>query len=354
MKKEGEKIQMKKITSLLPGALLALGIACIAKLLENLEGAAGLHIIGASVIALFIGMIVNAFWKPDSTTAPGIKFTSKKILKFAIILLGASLNIRTVLTVGRFSLTVMVFTLATCFGLGALIGKALGLNWKTSSLINAGTGICGGSAIAAIAPVIEADDMDIAYGMSATFLFDTIMIVVFPLLGHWLGLSDAAFGLWAGTAVNDTSSVVATGYAFSEAAGDFATMVKLTRTLAIIPAVLVFAAINLHIKRKQSAQSKAVKVSIKSIFPWFILGFLAMSVLTSLGLLPVGLTSSLKTISKFLMVAALAAIGLNTNFKSLCRSGAKPMLHGFIVSVLVVIVAIVVEYAIGIAPYGTL
>ena len=185
---------------------------------------------------MFIGMIVNAFYKPNSVTAPGIKFTSKKILKFAIILLGASLNIRTVLTVGRFSLTVMVFTLATCFGLGALIGKALGLNWKTSSLINAGTGICGGSAIAAIAPVIEATDMDIAYGLSATFLFDTVMIVVFPILGHWMGFSDAAFGLWAGTAVNDTSSVVATGYAFSEAAGDFATMVKLTRTLAIIPA----------------------------------------------------------------------------------------------------------------------
>lgn len=190
-------------------------------------------------------------FQPNKTTAPGIKFTSKKVLKFAIVLLGASLNIRTVLTVGRFSLTVMLFTLATCFGLGALIGKALGLNWKTSSLINAGTGICGGSAIAAIAPVIEADDMDIAYGMSATFLFDTVMIVVFPLLGRWLGLSDAAFGLWAGTAVNDTSSVVATGYAFSEAAGDFATMVKLTRTLAIIPAVLVFAAINLHLKRKR-------------------------------------------------------------------------------------------------------
>ena len=123
------------------------------------------------------------------------------------------------LTVGRFSLTVMLFTLATCFGLGALIGRALGLNWKTASLINAGTGICGGSAIAAIAPVIEADDMDVAYGLSATFLFDMVMIVVFPLLGRALGLSDAAFGLWAGTAVNDTSSVVATGYAFSEARG---------------------------------------------------------------------------------------------------------------------------------------
>ena len=342
---------MKKVTTLFPGVILALIIALAAKVLENLENTAGLHIIGASVIALFIGMIINAFWKPTQTTAPGIKFTSKKLLKFAIILLGASLNIRTVLTVGKFSLTVMVFTLFTCFGIGALIGKALKLNWKTSSLINAGTGICGGSAIAAIAPVIEADDLDIAYGMSATFLFDTVMIVVFPLLGQWLGLSDAAYGLWAGTAVNDTSSVVAAGYAFSEAAGDFATMVKLTRTLSIIPAVLVFAAINLHLKRKRDANSKAAKVSIKSIFPWFILGFLAMSGLTSLGLLPAALTGAMKSVSKFLMIAALAAIGLNTDFKKLYKSGARPMLHGFIVSLLVVLVAIAVEYAIGIAPY---
>lgn len=345
---------MKKIIKMLPGIALSLVIAAIAKGLEILEDKAGLHFIGASVIALFIGMLVNAFYKPNAVTSSGIKFTSKKILKFAIILLGASLDLSTVLTVGRFSLTVMLFTLATCFGLGALIGKALGLNWKTSSLINAGTGICGGSAIAAIAPVIEATDMDIAYGLSATFLFDTVMIVVFPLLGRAMGLSDAAFGLWAGTAVNDTSSVVATGYAFSEAAGDFATMVKLTRTLAIIPAVLVFAAIQLHLKKKAQAENPGVKVRLSKIFPWFILGFLAMSALTSLGLIPAAVASVLKTVSKFLMVAALAAIGLNTDFRSLCRSGAKPMLHGFIVSVLVVLVAIGVEYMIGIAPSGTL
>ena len=345
---------MKKIVKMVPGIALSLVIAAAAKGLEILESKAGLHFIGASVIALFIGMLVNAFYKPNDITAPGIKFTSKKILKFAIILLGASLNISTVLTVGRFSLTVMLFTLATCFGLGALIGKALGLNWKTSSLINAGTGICGGSAIAAIAPVIEATDMDIAYGLSATFLFDTIMIVVFPLLGRAMGLSDAAFGLWAGTAVNDTSSVVATGYAFSEAAGDFATMVKLTRTLAIIPAVLVFAAIQIHLKKKAQAENSGVKVRIAKIIPWFILGFLAMSALTSLGLIPTAVAAVLKSVSKFLMVAALAAIGLNTDFRALCRSGAKPMLHGFIVSALVVLVAIGVEYMIGIAPTGTL
>ncbi len=345
---------MKVIRKYAPGVALALVLAAVAKGLEVLEECIGVQLIGASVIALFLGMLVNHFWKPTPVTAPGIRFTSKKILKFAIILLGASLNIRTVFTVGKFSLTVMIFTLATCFGLGALIGKALGLNWKTSSLINAGTGICGGSAIAAIAPVIEATDMDIAYGMSATFLFDTVMVLVFPILGRLMGLSDAAFGLWAGTAVNDTSSVVATGYAFSEAAGDFATMVKLTRTLSIIPAVLVFAAIQMHLKKKSQTENERVKVNWKSVFPWFILGFLTMSALTSLGLIPAALASVLKAASKFLMVAALAAIGLNTDFKALCRSGAKPMLHGFIVSLLVVLVAIAVEYVIGVAPQGTL
>ena len=338
---------MGKVKKIVPGCLLALALAAGAKGLEYLEGLCGVHLIGASVIALFLGMLVHRFYKPNPTTAPGIRFTSKKILKFAIILLGASLNLSTVVTVGKFSLIVMLFTLATCFGLGALIGKALGLNWKTSSLINAGTGICGGS-------VIEATDLDIAYGMSATFLFDMVMILVFPLLGRWMGLSDAAFGLWAGTAVNDTSSVVATGYAFSEAAGDFATMVKLTRTLAIIPTVLVFALISMRAKKKAATGDTAVKVKMSKVFPWFILGFLAMSAFASLGLIPAAAASVLKTVSKFLMVAALAAIGLNTDFKELCKSGAKPMLHGFIISLLVVLVAIGVEYLLGIAPGGTI
>ena len=194
---------MKTVTKLLPGCALALVIAAIAKLLESLEASAGLHLIGASVIALFIGMLVNHFYRPNDATKPGIRFTSKKILKFAIILLGASLNITTVLTVGKFSLTVMLFTLATCFGLGYFIGKALGLNWKTSSLINAGTGICGGSAIAAIAPVIDATDMDVAYGLSATFLFDMVMVVVFPFSGESSGCPTPRSG--SGQALRSTT-----------------------------------------------------------------------------------------------------------------------------------------------------
>ena len=331
---------MKTIWKMVPGLAMALVIAAAAKGLEYLEGLAGLHLIGASVIALFIGMVINRFFKPNAVTSPGIRFTSKKVLKLAIILLGASLNIMTVLKVGRFSLTVMLFTLATCFGVGYFIGKALGLNWKMSNLISAGTGICGGSAIAAIAPVIDATDVDVAYGMSATFLFDMAMIVLFPILGRWLGLSDAAYGLWAGTAVNDTSSVVAAGYAFSEQAGDFATMVKLTRTLAIIPTVLIFALIGMHVKKKEAAgDPSAVRVNMKSVFPWFILGFLALCGVNSLGFIPASVASVLKDISKFLMVTALAAIGLNTSFSDMRRAGLKPMLHGFIISLLVVLVA---------------
>ncbi len=319
-------------------------IAVLARFLESLLP---IHIIGASVIALFIGMAINSVWRPRWLD-PGLKFTSKKILKFAIVLLGASLSVGVILSVGKLSLMVMLFTLLTCFGGGYLVGKALGLNWKLSNLISAGTGICGGSAIAAIAPVIDAEDSDIAYAMSATFLFDMAMIVLFPIMGRMMGLSDMAYGLWAGTAVNDTSSVVAAGYAYSEAAGDFATMVKLTRTLAIIPTVLVFTFVNLRLKRKNNVTTDSKKVKIGKLFPWFIAGFVALAIVNSTGVIPAEISATAKSVSKFLMVSALAAIGLNTSFKDMKKSGINPMIHGFVISALVVIVAIGVEWFMGI------
>ena len=318
------KKKLLDMVMLLPGFILALCIAFAAKVVEGLLP---IHVIGASVIALFVGMIINSFWRP-AWAASGLKFTSKKILKLAIILLGASLSVHVILDVGKLSLMVMSFTLLTCFGGGYLIGRALGLNWKLSNLISAGTGICGGSAIAAIAPVIDAEDRDIAYAMSATFLFDMAMIVLFPIMGHAMGLTDEAYGLWAGTAVNDTSSVVAAGYAFSEGGGDFATMVKLTRTLSIIPTVLVFAFVNIRLARKNHLETTGAKINFWGLFPWFILGFLALAAVNS----------------TFLMVAALAAIGLGTSFKDMKKAGLSPMLHGFIISALVVLVAIGVEW----------
>lgn len=345
-----EKSILSKILKLVPGIIIALLIAAIAKYIESLLP---IHLIGASVIALFIGMIINNFKQPSQFIKPGLKFTSKKILKFAIILLGASLSIGTVVTVGKLSLMVMCFTLLTCFGGGYIVGRLLGLNWKLSNLISSGTGICGGSAIAAIAPVIDADDKDIAYALSATFLFDMVMILLFPIMGKWMDLSDMAYGLWAGTAVNDTSSVVAAGFAFSEGAGDFATMVKLTRTLSIIPVVVIFAIINVRLKRKEAlAVGKNtninLKVNISSVFPWFILGFVALAVINSFGIIPNSISIMAKELSKFLMISALASIGLNTSFNEMRKSGIAPMLHGFIISALVVIVAITVEYFMGI------
>ncbi len=341
---------MKKILEFIPGFALSLTIAAVACFIENLLP---IHLIGAAVIAMFIGMIINYFFAPTPLIAKGLKFTSKKVLKFAIILLGASLSIGTILKVGQMSLTVMLFTLLTCFGGGYFIGRALGLNWKLSNLISAGTGICGGSAIAAIAPTIDAEDTDIAYAMSATFLFDMAMIILFPIMGQALGLSDMAYGLWAGTAVNDTSSVVAAGYAYSEGAGDFATMVKLTRTLAIIPTVITFALINVRLKKKAAMKNgtdASIHANVKfvSLFPWFIAGFLALAIINSLGIIPASFSTNAKSISKFLMVAALSAIGLNTSFKDMRKSGIRPMIHGFIISALVVIVAITVEYFMGI------
>jgi len=340
-----------KVLKVFPGIILSVGVALLACWLESLLP---IHLIGSAVIAMFIGMILNYFLRNTKVFASGQKFTSKKILKFAIILLGLSLNITTILNVGRMSLTVMIFTLLTCFGGGYFIGKALGLNWKLSNLISAGTGICGGSAIAAIAPTIDADDNDVAYAMSATFLFDMAMIVLFPIMGQAMGMTDQAFGIWAGTAVNDTSSVIATGYAFSEGAGDFATMVKLTRTLAIIPTVITFAFVQLRLKRKealtnsQNGSELKANFSIAKIFPWFILGFLAMSIVASVFPIPAAVVSGTKTASKFLMVCALAAIGLNTSFSSMKKAGIRPMIHGFIISALVVIVALLVEIAMGI------
>ena len=238
----------------------------------------------------------------------GLKFTSKKVLKFAIILMGASLSFSQVFDVGKYSLFVMIFTLATAFGGGYIFGKLFKMNWKLSSLISAGTGICGGSAIAAIAPTIEAKSKDIAYAISATFIFDIVMVVLFPLMGKYFNMSDLGFGLWTGTAINDTSSVVAAGYAFSEAAGNFSIIVKLTRTLSIIPVVLIFSFINQKIKTKNEKFSDKKKVNIKEIFPWFISLFLIMVLLKSFNLISDGFSQNLSSISKFSMIIALALL----------------------------------------------
>ena len=304
-------------------------------------------LLGASIIALFSGTIINSFFHPV-WIKPALKFTSKRILKLAIILLGASLSVNTIMSVGKMTFFVMIFTFAMCFGGGYFIRKIFGLNWKLSNLISAGTGICGGSAIAAVAPVIDAEDKDVAFAMSSTFLFDMVMVALYPIMGKALKMTDIAYGIWAGTSVNDTSSVVASGYAFSEMAGDFATMVKLTRTVAIIPTVLVFAYIGTRIKRKElEASANGQKVNMVKIIPWFIGGFLLLAALNSVGFIPAEASALMKDASKFLMVTALSAIGLSTSLTDFKKAGLRPMLYGITIDTLVTLTALAVIWCMG-------
>ena len=333
----------KRLTFVL-GLAICFAVAAASVVLEELIPGG---LLGASIIALFLGTIINSFFHPD-WIKPALKFTSKKILKCAIILLGASLSVSTILSVGKMTFFVMIFTFAMCFGGGYFVRKLFGLNWKLSNLISAGTGICGGSAVAAIAPVIDADDKDIAFAMSSTFLFDMVMVALYPLMGKALGMSDIAYGIWSGTSVNDTASVVAAGYAFSEAAGDFATMVKLTRTIAIIPTVLIFAYIGFYIKRKElQATTGNKKVNLAKIVPWFIGGFLLLAIFNSVGFIPTAVSGMTKTISKFLMVTALAAIGLGTSITDFKKAGLAPMFYGITIDTLVTLTALIVIWCMG-------
>lgn len=304
-------------------------------------------IIGSSVLALLLGMALNPLVSRWYFSEKGVTFTAKRILRLGIILMGVSLSFTQVMAVGRFALIVMAFTLLTAFGIGNLLGRIFRIDWKLTNMLAISTAICGGSAVAAVGPVINAKNSDIAYAISATFIFDIITVILFPIIGRWMGLDDISFGLWAGTAVNDTSSVVAAGYGFSDIAGGYAVIVKLTRTLLIIPAVLIFSFVNERISSHNPESPENTRgtgerkpINLKKIFPWFILMFLGMVALKSSGVLPARAVTGLTTLSKFFMVMALGAIGMKTSFTEVVRSGIKPMLLGITIDTLVVFVSL--------------
>lgn len=323
--------------SIIPGLLLSGVVAIVAVALTSIIPIA---LIGSSVWALLVGLALHPLARRYPLFGTGIAFTSKRVLRLAIIGMGMTLNFSQILAIGRFSMVVMLFTLLTAFGGGYLLGRVLGLDWKQSALINAGTGICGGSAIAALAPVIDADETAIAWALSATFIFDVLMVVLFPIMGRALSMSDMGYGLWTGTAVNDTSSVVAAGYAFSESAGSFAIVVKLARTLSIVPIALLFSLL-------RSRHSTTRTVSVSTIFPWFIIAFLAVAALNSTISIPQSLQSLVSKTGRFAMVMALGAVGLSTNARQMAQAAAKPMGHGFLISVAVVVVSYVVQALLG-------
>lgn len=293
-------------------------------------------IIGGPVFAIIAGMLLTFVIRDKTNVQAGITFTSKKVLQYAVILLGFGLNLSVILQTGRQSLPIIIATISTSLIVSYALHRMMHIPGKISILVGVGSSICGGSAIAATAPVIEADDEEVAQAISVIFFFNVLAAILFPTFGALIGfstISGEAFGIFAGTAVNDTSSVTAAAstwdslYGLGVATLDKAVTVKLTRTLAIIPITLVLA-----FMRAKDAKSGGSQVDFKKIFPFFILYFVLASVITtvatSLGV-PSAIFNPVKTLSKFFIVMAMSAIGLNTNIVKLIKTGGKPIIMGF-------------------------
>lgn len=312
-------------------------------------------IIGGPVFAILAGMVITLFLKDKSEFQGGITYASKKILQYAVILLGFGLNLSVVLETGKQSLPIIIATISTSLIISWVLHKAMKIPAKISTLVGVGSSICGGSAIAATAPVIDADDEEVAQAISVIFFFNMVAALIFPALGTVLGFSTTsgeAFGVFAGTAVNDTSSVTAAAstwdsmYNLGSATLDKAVTVKLTRTLAIIPITLVLA-----FMRTRKAEEGQQKVDFKKIFPFFIIYFILASVITTVAV-SVGISADvftpLKTLSKFFIVLAMSAIGLNTNIVKLIKTGGKPLLMGLCCWIGITTVSLVLQSVLGI------
>ncbi|MDI9496989.1 MAG: YeiH family protein [Bacillota bacterium] len=328
---------MDKIKVLLPGLLYSVAVAIPAHLLGK-----KFPIAGGAVIAILMGMLINVFYKPGKALAPGVKFASKTILQAAVVLLGFGLNLSVVVQIGVSSLPIIMSTIATSLLVAYVMHKALKVDGQISTLIGVGTSICGGSAVAATAPVIDADDEKVAQAISVIFFFNVLAAIFFPTFGNWIGIPHVdgeAFGLFAATAVNDTSSVTATASTWDTMHNlgsqtlNHAVTVKLTRTLFIIPITVGLAFIRGR-KGAEGQGARKEKFNIKKAVPLFIGLFVLASLATTIvEALSVPYAHEVfgffKSASKFFIVWAMAAIGLNTDVVKLVKTGGKPILLGF-------------------------
>lgn len=333
-----------------PGILLCLAIAIPSWFIGT-----AFPIIGGAVIAILAGMVLTLIIKNKGVLDSGIKFTSKKVLQWAVILLGFGMDLNVVLETGKQSLPIIICTIGISLIMAFLINKFIKMPAKVATLIGVGSSICGGSAIAATAPVIDADEEEVAQSISVIFLFNVLAALLFPSFGQLIGFdttSGEAFGIFAGTAVNDMSSVTATAstwdgmFNLGTATLDKAVTVKMTRTLAIIPITLVLA----FARAKKQKSNNAGKINIKRIFPFFILFFIGASIITTIAVscgVSADLFDPLKTLSKFLIVMAMAAIGMNTNIVKLVKSGAKPIFLGFCCWVSITGVSLLLQHIMG-------
>jgi uncharacterized integral membrane protein (TIGR00698 family) len=317
-----------------PGVAITVVIALLATVVSRFVPA-----LGSALPALIIGIVVGVVRRPAGRFAPGIAYSGKFVLQLAVVLLGVQLSLSSILVVGVQSLPVMLTTLAVCLLAAWLLGRALGIPSRERTLIGVGTGICGASAIAAVSPIIGAASAEIAYAVSTIFLFNAVAVLVFPLIGHALGMTPHAFGMFAGTAVNDTSSVVAAASLFATSALGFAVVVKLVRTLMIIPISVTLAVVE---NRRRNAGAPLTARRIVGLVPWFLVGFLVVAAANSVVPIPAGVHDVLVTVSVFLVSVALAGIGLSTDIAAIRRAGWRPLLLGGLLSTLVAVTSLAV------------
>lgn len=330
-----------RLQALLPGLVVALALAAVAFSLGR-----EVPVIGGPVFGILLGVLAAAAVPALRTERcrPGYDFASKNLLQLSIVVLGTGLSLRQVVEVGGGSLPVMLGTLAVALGGAWLFGRLLKVRGDTQTLIGVGTAICGGSAIAAASAAIGAKRSSIAYGLATIFTFNVVAVLLFPPLGHLLGLSPEAFGLWAGTAINDTSSVVAAGYAYGQEAGDQALVVKLTRSLMLVPIVLGLVILK---SRREARTSGGPAMPWRRMVPLFLVGFLAAAALRSAGLIPAGWQSGLSLLGTFLITAALVGIGLSLRPAELRSAGPRPLLLGAVLWIAVALSSLGLQLATG-------
>lgn len=321
---------MKSVPRLTPavlfGLLLTLALGLVATAIGN-----ALPLLGGPVAGVLLGLLVAVFFRPiprRPSIAPGVGFSSSVLLRIAVVLLGAQVSLAQVFSVGRDSFPVMIGTLVAALAAAFFLGRALKLDSHLTTLIGVGTAICGASAIAAITPILRPAAAKVAYALSTVFMFNIAAVLVFPWLGHALGMGEIAFGIFAGTAVNDTSSVVAAATVYGPIATDTAVVVKLARTLMIIPI-----AIGLALLTSRKSTDGATRPKASTLLPWFLLGFIVLAALNPL--LPAWAISGAGVLATYFITVALTAIGLSTNLPALARTGGRPILLGALLWVVV-------------------
>ncbi|MFE7061171.1 YeiH family protein [Sutcliffiella sp. NPDC057660] len=317
-----------KLPAWLPGTIFVFLIALAGKAFGNLFPA-----IGGVIFALLLGIILRNSFKLNERFLPGIQFVVQKMLKVAIVLLGATLSIGSILDIGSQSILVILLVVTGGILVTLLAGKILKIDKMLSLLIGVGTSICGATAISVVKGVIQSKETVTAYAISTIFFFNILATLLYPWIGQWLDLTVLQFGIWIGTSIHDTSSVVAVGYLVGEDVGEVATTVKLVRTLFILPLVLAISFIIVN-KSDESA-------SIKGAFPLFIIGFLVMSTLYSVGVVSQGVSAWLGSVAKFLIIMVMAGVGLQVEWKKFRALGLKPFIAGFIASVFVATLSLI-------------